>query len=781
MRLFNRNVSAVRSAALTILCGAMLASVAFAANAVPTVNWPTSPSQAKAGAAAGITLTVSGTGFVSGATVLWNGSARTTTFVSSSKVTASIPNTDFATASTATVIVQNPTPGGGNSNPVFFQIGTQAPPNMARLDIVTGSGPEAASPTDFNGDGKLDLVVANSPDNTVTYLQGNGDGTYAAGVNYPVPGFPVAVSCADFNKDGKMDMVVVDQRLNAVSILLGNGDGTFLSHVEYGVGSSPYSAVFGDFNGDGILDLAVANRGSNNVSILLGNGDGTFQTQATYSTNLSPQAVTVGDFNGDGKLDLATANNGADDVSILLGNGNGTFQAKVDYATAAGPTYIVTGDYNNDGKLDLVVSTVSNFASILLGNGTGTFGAFTKAASGANSQIINLGDFNDDGKLDMVTADFNDNTLSILTGNANGTFGGRVVIPVGLSPDWIGVGDLNNDGKLDLVTANSSINTISVLTGTAVTVSPTVLSFGTLTAGTSSAPKVITIKNNGTTTATLGTVSITGANAGQWTATSSCPGTLAAGASCSINATFSPTLSGNFVAAINIGLGTGGQIIGAFVKGTGNIPIILTPRTFTFANTLVGATSAAGVFNFTNNSGVPITFSSIVLSGINQADFAQTTDCPVGSGSLGAFTTCHVNVTFTPSATGNRTVTLIFTGSFTLVVQGSLLNGVGTALSFSASSLNFGTVAVGSTTPLPLVITNTSSSAVTFNNVSKSGTNASEYGQSNNCSPSIPANGSCTITVTFKPLAAGTRTATLKVSDSDPTSPQSFTMTGVAH
>ncbi len=779
MNQINRSVSVARATALALVCSALFAASAFAANPTPTVNWPLSPAQSKAGVALGVTLTINGTGFVSGATVLWNGSARTTTFVTSSQVTAAISKADLATASTASVVVQNPAPGGGNSNAVFFQIGTQAPPNMARLDIVTGSGPEASSPGDFNGDGKMDLVVLNSPDNTMTYLQGNGDGTFQAGVNYPVPGFPVALTCADFNHDGKMDIVIVDQRLNAISVLLGNGDGTFQTHVEYSVGSSPYSAVFADFNGDGNLDLVIANRGSNNVSILLGNGDGTFQTQATYGTNLSPQAVTIGDFNRDGKLDLATANNGSDNVSILLGNGDGTFQTKVDYATAAGPTYVVTGDYNKDGKLDLVVSTVASFASILLGNGNGAFGTFTNNATGANSQIINLGDFNDDGKLDMVTADFSDNTLSILTGNADGTFATRIAIPVGLNPDWIGTGDVNNDGKLDLVTANSSTNTVSVLTGTAVTVSPSVVSFGTITAGTSGTPKAVTIKNTGTTTATLGTVSISGPNSNQWTATSSCPATLAAGASCTINATFSPTLSGNFVGAVNIGLGTNGQTVGAFIKGTGNIPIVLTPRTLTFATTALGATSAPSVFNFTNNSGVPITFSSIVLSGINQSDFAYTTDCPLAPATLGAFTTCHVNVTFTPSATGNRTVTLIYTGSFTLAVQGSLLNGVGTALSFSASSLNFGTVALGGSAALPLVVTNVSSSPITFSGVSKSGTNAADYGQTNNCIGTLAGFGTCTVTLTFQPLGTGTRTATLKLNDADPGSPQSFTLTGV--
>jgi streptogramin lyase len=84
---------------------------------------------------------------------------------------------------------------------------------------------------------------------------------------------------AIFNGDGKLDLVVANDGSNNVSILLGNGDGTFRAAVNYGVGSgsAPTSVAVGDFNGDGKLDLAVANELSNNVSILLGNGNGTFQ------------------------------------------------------------------------------------------------------------------------------------------------------------------------------------------------------------------------------------------------------------------------------------------------------------------------------------------------------------------------------------------------------------------------------------------------------------------------------------------------------------------------
>src|SRR5437773_808217 len=91
------------------------------ANPVPLINQPLIP-DAVAPGGAGFTLTVNGTGFVSGSVVNWNGSARATTFVSTSQLTASILASDIATASTASVTVLNPSPDGGTSNVVFFPI-----------------------------------------------------------------------------------------------------------------------------------------------------------------------------------------------------------------------------------------------------------------------------------------------------------------------------------------------------------------------------------------------------------------------------------------------------------------------------------------------------------------------------------------------------------------------------------------------------------------------------------------------------------------------------------
>jgi hypothetical protein len=125
--------------------------------------------------------------------------------------------------------------------------------------------------------------------------------------SYPVGTNPQAMVTADLNGDGKLDLVVANAGSdNRVSVLLGNGDGTFKPAVNYAVGAGPVSLAVGDFNGDGKLDVVTANYADNTASVLLGNGDGTFQPARSYAVGSRPDAVAVGNF--DGNLDIVTAN-----------------------------------------------------------------------------------------------------------------------------------------------------------------------------------------------------------------------------------------------------------------------------------------------------------------------------------------------------------------------------------------------------------------------------------------------------------------------------------------
>jgi len=340
------------------------------------------------------------------------------------------------------------------------------------VEYKVGAGPLAIVAGDFNGDGRTDLAVANNISDDVSVLLGNGDGTFQPQVTFAVGAAPTAIVAGDFNGYGRTDLAVVT--VAGVSMLLANGDGTFQEPlVTYAVGSNPSQIVAGDFNGDGKLDLAVADGGNQynggtdlgGIFMLLGNGDGTFQPAVQYAVGLNPDGIVAGDFTGDGRLDLAVTNVGSNDVSILLGNGDGTFQPPVTYAVGGTPSAILAEDFNGDGKLDLAVSG-QGFISVLLGNGDGTFQpqVYTAAGLGAQAAIV-AGDFNGNGKLDVAFTNDQSNGVSILLGIGNGTFQSQVIEAVGSSPQAIVAGDFTGDGRLDLAVVNNGSNDVSILLG----------------------------------------------------------------------------------------------------------------------------------------------------------------------------------------------------------------------------------------------------------------------------------------------------------------------------
>jgi hypothetical protein len=352
-------------------------------------------------------------------------------------------------------------PGQADGASVFLGNGDGTFQSPGQGDAGTPN-PGSIVAGDFNGDGHLDMAVANEFSNDISVFLGNGDGTFQTQVTYAVGSGPQAIAAGDFNGDGRLDLAVANSFDNTVSVLLGNGDGTFQPAVEYAVGGFPISLVAGDFNGDGRLDMAVANT-AGTVSVLLGNGNGTFQPQANYPAGNFPYSIAAGDFTGDGRLDLAVADQLGNTVSVLLGNGDGTFQPAVQYPVGGLPDDIISGDFNGDRRTDLAVAdlgngTAASTVSVLLGSGNGTFQPAVQYSGGTEPGFIAAGDFTGDGHTDLAVAGgYPSNYISVLLGNGDGTFQPPVTNTVGLKPFGLLAADFNGDGRTDLAVAGSVI------------------------------------------------------------------------------------------------------------------------------------------------------------------------------------------------------------------------------------------------------------------------------------------------------------------------------------
>jgi VCBS repeat protein/centrosomal CEP192-like protein len=641
--------------------GTINVSAAAAANPVPFIAQPLSPDAVTPGGA-GFPLTVNGTGFVVGSTVKWNGSARATTFVSKSQLTATILVSDIATPNTASVTVTNPGPGGGTSNVVFFH--TTLPTSAVAFGTSAlnfSQNPYGMATADFNGDGKLDLVVADNSGNAVSVLLGKGDGTFQAPVNYTVGTSPTAVAVGDFNGDGKLDLAVGSSAVNGgqVNILLGNGDGTFQSAKNFSVTCCPSSVAVGDFNGDGKLDLVMA---TSSASVLLGNGDGTFQTVLDYPAGSYPATIAVGDFSGDGLLDLAVVDNGNGNVDILLGNGDGTFQSALDFAVGSVPFAVVAGDFNGDGILDLAVANVfSSTVSVLLGNGNGTFQSAMNYDTGGYPNELVMEDFNGDGKLDLAVGSY---LTQILFGKGDGTFEPAATYasqPGAPNLNAVAAGDFTGQGRLDLVVGTGNSNAVEFVQST-LAPSANSLNFPVQLLQMNSTQQTVTLTNVSAQLISISSIAITGANATEFVPTETCGSSLAPGAMCMVSITFTPTQMGPRTAAITITDSAVGSPQSIALNGIGVVSgpnATLSTASLSITCRLV---CRLGCFCLcTSTPRQPITLSDfgnadLSISGMTvNAPFRESNTC---NGSLTTGNSCTIGVGFRKTTPGTVTGTL---------------------------------------------------------------------------------------------------------------------------
>jgi hypothetical protein len=211
-------------------------------------------------------------------------------------------------------------------------------------------------------------------------------------------------------------------------------------------------------------------------------------------------------------------------------------------------------------------------------------------------------------------------------------------------------------------------------------------------------------------------------------------------------------------------------------------PVVsLSATSLDFGSQTTGLATSAKSIVITNTGNAGLTISSIGVSGTNSTDFVQTNNCGT---SVSAAASCTINIVFTPGAPGSRSATLVITDNASGSPRNVALTGSGTAVtgpavSLSASSLTFSSQTVGSSSAAQSVrLSNSGTASLSITAISLTGSNAGDFAQTNTCGSSVAAAGSCTINVTFNPVAAGTRTATLSIIDNAAGSPHTLSLSG---
>jgi hypothetical protein len=286
-----------------------------------------------------------------------------------------------------------------------------------------------------------------------------------------------------------------------------------------------------------------------------------------------------------------------------------------------------------------------------------------------------------------------------------------------------------------------------------VAASPASFTFAAAPLGSTSAAQSVTFTNSGDLAVPITAITING----DFAQTSTCGASLPAGASCSVNVTFTPTLRGTRTGTLSFTSSSPGNPPAVLLSGTGEaILATASPASLTFAAALLNSTSAAQAVTFTNSGDIPATITGVTING----DFAQTNTC---TASLAVGASCTVNVTFTPTARGTRTGSVTLQGNFTSPAPVVNLSGTGQAFvaSITPASFDFGSEPVNTTTNAQIfTYKNTGDLALTISSIAV----PQDFNQTNNCPATLAVGASCNINVSFVPRSVGTQTASLTVS-----------------
>lgn len=351
-----------------------------------------------------------------------------------------------------------------------------------------GKAPKDIIYADMNADNNVDLITANSGDDTVSVIMNNGDGTFRAAANYPAGDEPTRLISLDYDADGDIDIAVTnfaDSEIGrSVKLLLNDGTGKLSEGISVSFQAQPLGITQADFNGDGKNDLAVTlftdSEQGNKVAVLLRTDEG-FGEPIYTAVGRNPNDIVAFYYDEDAVADLAVLNGfdgeGGNSLTILKGNGDGTFIAAFEPSLATGrsPASFAYAPLNEDRFVDFVVANSydgegGNSVSVFLSNEDGTYNEASTISVGTSPTHVILFDLNRDGTPELIVTESGTNLVRRFLGQQGGQFTEPVTAPTGRTPLRSLLFDYDKNGFPDLAVVNSfdgsAGNSFTILDGT---------------------------------------------------------------------------------------------------------------------------------------------------------------------------------------------------------------------------------------------------------------------------------------------------------------------------
>ena len=326
----------------------------------------------------------------------------------------------------------------------------------------------------------------------------------------------------------------------------------------------------------------------------------------------------------------------------------------------------------------------------------------------------------------------------------------------------------------------------------AAAIAPTALTFTSQSVGTTGAAESVTITNNGTAKLTMGGASLSGSGAAAFSFTGTSGGgcvaagaTLAVGASCSFNVSFSPATAGSFAASLSISDNAPNSPQIVQLSGSGIAPSLsIAPTSASFGTATMGIASNAVPVVVTNSGTSTITVSTVTVTGADAADFSAPNNCVPA---IAAGKTCTINLSFNPTGGGTRTAAIQIADNAPNSPQSIAVSGSAVAAQIGVSPASFGfggQLANTASAPETFTVTNTATAPAMLSVTSASVTDSTDFQVTNRCGKPVAAGATCTISVAFDPgtsTQSTSRGGTLVIASNSATNAQtSVKLTGSA-